>query len=29
VAGQQKHKGKISLTDAEIASVASFMATGK
>jgi mono/diheme cytochrome c family protein len=29
VAGQQKHKGKISLTDAEIASVASYMATGK
>jgi mono/diheme cytochrome c family protein len=28
-AGQQKHKSKITLTDAEIASVAGFMATGK
>ena len=29
VAGQQKHKSKITLTDAEIASVAGFMSTGK
>jgi mono/diheme cytochrome c family protein len=29
VAGQQKHKNKLTLTDAEIASVASFMSTGK
>jgi mono/diheme cytochrome c family protein len=28
-AGQQKHKTKITLTDAEIASVAAFMAAGK
>jgi mono/diheme cytochrome c family protein len=29
VAGQQKHKSKLTLTDAEIASVAGFMSTGK
>jgi mono/diheme cytochrome c family protein len=29
VAGQQKHKNKLTLTDAEIASVAGFMSTGK
>jgi mono/diheme cytochrome c family protein len=29
VAGEQKHKNKITLTDAEIASVAAFMAAGK
>jgi mono/diheme cytochrome c family protein len=29
VAGQQKHKNKLTLTDAEIASVAGYMATGK
>lgn len=29
VAGQQKHKSKITLTDAEITSVAAFMAAGK
>lgn len=28
-AGQQKHKAKITLTDAEITSVAAFMAAGK
>jgi mono/diheme cytochrome c family protein len=28
-AGQQKHKSKITLTDAEITSVAAFMAAGK
>jgi mono/diheme cytochrome c family protein len=28
-AGQQKHKSKIALTDAEITSVAAFMAGGK
>ena len=29
VAGQQKHKSKIALTDAEITAVAAFMAAGK
>jgi mono/diheme cytochrome c family protein len=29
VAGQQKHKNKLTLTDAEIASLASFMSAGK
>jgi mono/diheme cytochrome c family protein len=29
VAGQQKHKNKLTLTDAEAASVASYMSTGK
>lgn len=29
VAGQQKHKSKLTLTDAEITSVAGFMSTGK
>jgi len=29
VAGQQKHKSKLALTDAEIASVAGYMASGK
>ncbi len=29
VAGQQKHKAKLTLSDAEIASVAGYMATGK
>jgi len=28
-AGQQKHKAKIALSDAEITSVATFMTTGK
>jgi mono/diheme cytochrome c family protein len=29
VAGQQKHKSKLTLSDAEITSVAGFMSTGK
>lgn len=29
VAGQQKHKSKLALTDAEVTAVATFMATGK
>ena len=29
VAGQQKHKNKLTLTDAEITSVAGYMSTGK
>ena len=29
VAGQQKHKAALKLTDAEIASIAGFMSTGK
>jgi mono/diheme cytochrome c family protein len=29
VAGQQKHKSKLTLTDAEITSIAAYMAAGK